>query len=310
MLRACAVPRDGVCIIPGEEVSCGNRAGRNVHLLALGIRQHIAGKGDSAERPFHTHPDHAIPDVIANVHEQGGIAIAAHPGCAPPIAERVIFRRGKWDWRDLTEPSLAGIQAWNGRDDAGFVCGMEQWVRLLLSGARIPMSAGNDSHGAFGRARHVTIPWIALADDHLHLFGSVRTVVQTPELSEKALLAGIAAGRSYVTDGPGMRFQAASAGATGGLGDTVPCGKVALRAEGFSTFEFGHIERLGIACGVIGEDEEWWRWFAPETGALEFQAEMTEGFERPGYVRVEVQTDAGKRAISNPIWISGSERFA
>jgi len=304
------LPQDGACLIAGEEVSCGNARGRNVHLLAMGIREHIPGAGDSAERLLHTRPDLSIPEVIRRTRAQGGIAVAAHPGHTPPWRERVVFRRGAWEAADLAT-GLDGVQFWNGERDAGFHRGMAGWVQLLLSGKRTPALAGSDSHGAFGRSRQVRVPWLSIADDRRHLFGRTRTVVRADAPMEHPLVDALAAGRSYLTDGPALVIEAVAETDRRGIGDRVlgPVCAVAIHAR--STAEWGAIDRIGIAVGIVGEAAERWRWRAPGGGyECEWEAPLVLPPGRDAYVRAEAYTrstaDApGAMAFTNPIWISG-----
>lgn len=303
-VRACCEPYDGVCLIPGEEVSCGNRRGRNVHLLGLGLSHYIPGKGDSAERPTRTRPDLAIPEVIRRIGDQNGLAIAAHPGHRPPVAERIVFRRGRWEWDDLTEPGLSGMQFWNGATDRGFERGLETWVGLLLSGRRLVGLAGNDSHGAFGRSRQVRLPWISLSDGERHLFGRVRTVVQTEETKGDGILAALAAGRCYLTDGPALTMEVATADGRHVLGSRASADGARAIVAARSTAEWGGVEKIGLAIGVVGERAERWAWRGPSGDQYSCTWELPVCVTGPAYVRAEVRTTAGRRALTNPIWIT------
>ena len=197
---------DRVCLIPGEEISCGNSEARNVHLLALNTSEYIPGRGDSAEEIAPLPPDLPIPEVIRRVREQGGLAVAAHPGVRPVQAEQILFRRGAWEWPDVSAESLGGLQIWNGDRDRVFDRGLMLWKKLLLEGRQIPALAGNDSHGSFGRFRQVRIPWLAMTDDRRHLFGRARTVVEAPSLDRATVMKSLAEGRSYLSDGPSSPY--------------------------------------------------------------------------------------------------------
>ena len=303
MLRDCEVPREHFCVIPGEEVSCGNAEGRNVHLLALGIHEHIPGKGDSAERPFRNRPDHSITEVIDLVQRQGGLALAAHPGFTPPRIQRLVFRRGVWKPDDLAREGLAGIQAGGRFSDAGFRRGMEQWVRLLLAGKHVCVVAGNDSHGAFGRTRQVKIPWWSIAEDSSYVFGDVRTVVRADSLSNHHLLDSIAAGRCYITNGPAIRLDVSRGTTRAGMGEELAGGNVTVHVEAESTREWGYVDRIGIAVGQTGGVESM-TWKKPENPALRFGVDVDVPALSEGYVRVEAHTDMRRHAYSNPVWIT------
>jgi predicted metal-dependent phosphoesterase TrpH len=104
---------DRPIIIPGEEITTGG-----YHMIAVGLERTVS-------------PDQSIEDVVAAIHEQGGVAIGAHPvkrfqaGLAPvrqkldgfevmhPIALRP--RSPEWSWLDMlayweeTNPRPAAI---------------------------------------------------------------------------------------------------------------------------------------------------------------------------------------------------------
>lgn len=89
----------GPIVIPGEEITTGR-----YHLIAVGLEQTVS-------------PDQPIESVVADVHAQGGVAIAAHPvkGFQPglaPVRDRLdgtevmhpiafASRNPKWSWSDL-----------------------------------------------------------------------------------------------------------------------------------------------------------------------------------------------------------------
>jgi len=306
LLQEAEEDRSGVCLIPGEEVSCGNAQSRNVHLLGLGLSEHIPGKGDSAERPWHTRPDFSIPEVIERIHQQKGLAVAAHPGYCPPLGERIVFRRGTWQWADLIRPGLDGVQLWNGEDDAGFHRGMEQWVHALLSGRAVVALAGNDSHGAFGRSRRVRLPWVSLTDNLRHLFGKVRTVVAAQHRTRQAILDALARGASYLTDGPALTMEVVASERRFPLGSRVREGANAASVHAVSTSDWGAIGRVGVAVGVLGEESERWTWHRPPAQAMRLDWELPLAITRPAYVRAEVLTTGNARALTNPIWINGA----
>ena len=100
--RAWSELTGGPIVIPGEEVTTGG-----YHLIAVGLERTVS-------------PDQPIEGVVADIHAQGGVAIAAHPvksfqpGLAPvrsqldgvevmhPIALTGSARRNpKWSWEDM-----------------------------------------------------------------------------------------------------------------------------------------------------------------------------------------------------------------
>jgi len=298
------------CLIPGEEISCGNSRGRNVHLLGLGMTEYVPGSGDSAERPLHTRPDLPAGEAARLVRAQGGAVFAAHPGHIPPLGERIVFRRGAWTSSDFSEDGDAridGMQFWNGETDAGFRRGRRLWIASLLAGREVVALAGNDSHGSFGRFRQVRLPWLSLTDDTRHLYAKARTVVRAESLSEQSVLAAIVAGRSYLTDGPELTLEVRSDSDAAAPGETCVASsgeRVVAVAKVRSTAEWGRIERIDLYYGVFGESEERCRSEQIATG--HFEAERGARFEAagPGYIRAEAVTRTGSMALTNPVRIA------
>ena len=73
--------------------------------------------------------------------------------------------------------------------------------------------------------------------------------------------------------------------------------------EATSTPDWGHIERIGIGIGVVGEPKERWRWFRPAERPFSIEREIRMPLSKPGYVRAEVWTSGGASALTNPILI-------
>ena len=299
-----AADESGVCLIAGEEVSCGNSSDRNVHLLALNTAEHISGKGDSAEVLTPQKPDLTIPEVVERVNGQGGLAVAAHPGFRPIAAEQLLFRRGGWTWPDVSVDNLGGLQIWNGARNREFRRGMRMWTQLLLQGKQIPVLAGNDSHGSFGRFRQVSIPWLFMTDDTQHLFARARTVVEAPVCDKATVMESLAHGKSYLSDGPSLLMYAESDSDYHSIGARVdePLHSVVL--EAVSIEDWGGIERIGIGVGICGEQAESWRWFRFPRTPMNAEQEIRFTLDKPGYVRAEVWTTSGASALTNPIYVT------
>jgi hypothetical protein len=218
------------------------------------------------------------------------LAIASHPGESPPILERLILRRDQWHDGDVSCDGLDALQVWNGRRGRDFRRGMQMWVNLLLSGRRIPIIGGNDSHGAFNRSRHIHIPWLSIGEGTGHRFGNVRTVVAAKSRAVKDILASIAAGRCYITDGPALDIQLADGG---------------VRITARSCLEFGGITRICVGAGVPGETRE--RWQIREMSGNPMEAEWIVPFDmNRGYARAEVRTTSDQSALTNPVMLSST----
>jgi len=189
-------PGNTLQIIPGIEVSAGNKHHRNVHLLVLGSGEFVSGKGDSAETWFRTHPDLSISQVIEKL-ENHRIALAAHPEMPFPITERWFLGRGIWENRDFTNKGLIGLQVVRGTDQVPFQAGVNLWVKLLLQGIKVSITAGSDAHGDFNRSVKVHIPMIRLVESHHPVFGEALTLLPIDNFPP-AMRGGIKGGATVI----------------------------------------------------------------------------------------------------------------
>jgi hypothetical protein len=294
---------DFVALI-GEEVSCGNAEGQNVHLLAYGLSDLIVGKGDSAERWFRTRPDRSVPDVLEEVHRQGAVAYAAHPLEPMPFFQRRLVRRGNWRREDLLYEGLSGLQFWNGKRDAGLVRGRKAWIDLLLEGKRVSALGGDDAHGNFNRFRQIGVPFVTMRESDQQRFGAVRTGLYLPDgLSERGMLEALRLGRSVVTDGPFVAFGLeGEVGERVCIGGEIPCGKHWLELEAETTGEFGDFREIILYRGDLtrGKEEVFQRWTRKERQlSVRTKVEVAP----PCYLRAEGRTERGYECLTNPIWI-------
>ncbi len=244
-------------IVPGEEVSCGNANGENVHFLVLNHPHFIHGRGDGGEKWLHTKPDHSIAEVLDMLVPQA-LAFAAHPAVPAPKLERLLLRRSNWVDADFQHARLNGVQFWNGKA-LGEQEGFAQWRKLLLEGKRLLAIAGNDAHGNFNRYRQVAWPCWSMLENHDHLFGHRRTAVKlNGALNLDNVLAALRTGRACITTGPICDLQIECAN-----GDVIQMGgstnaratHVLLTAR--STAEFGKLEKVILWRGdLINKREE------------------------------------------------------
>ncbi|MCG3153621.1 MAG: hypothetical protein DKINENOH_00211 [bacterium] len=305
----------GFVIIPGEEVSCGNAAGRNVHFLILNHSRFIRGSGDSAERWLRTRPDHTIAEVLAQL-ESGALAFAAHPAVPPPLLERVLLGRGHWADADLAHARLNGLQFWNG-GRLWEEQGMQQWRKLLLAGRRVYTIAGSDAHGNFNRFRQISFPFVKMVEHHRHLFGSARTAALLEGgLQLDSLLAALRHGRACITTGPLLDVRVTHAmGKQARLGDCISAESGTIQITAVSTEEFGGLAQVRIWRGdPARRKEEIIHEAQPAARAFHYQAEIAlPRAARDFYLRAEARTErapllpeqsASCRALTNPIWVT------
>ncbi|HDN67399.1 MAG: hypothetical protein B1H40_00650 [Candidatus Latescibacteria bacterium 4484_181] len=295
---------ENVAVLVGEEISCSNRWGKNIHLLGYGIEQFIPGSGDSAERLFKFPPSLSLGEVLSKVEAQGGVAYAAHPCAMTPLTQRLVLRRRSWERADFEERGLSGLQFWNGFKDLGFFRGKQRWIELLLAGRRIFALAGNDAHGDFNRSRRIRIPFLKIAETNHNCFGKVRAcVLVRGKLSEKTVLEALRSGRSIITDGPFVVFQVHNnQGEKAEIGETLTGKSFTLHMEAKTIDEFGEFEKIEVFQGILSKREER-KIRVFRRPCFHFTSIPNLKIEEPCYFRIEAQTRKGNLCITNPIWV-------
>jgi hypothetical protein len=273
-------------VIPGEEVSCGNHLGENVHLLVAGHPDFLPGLGDGGRRWLNNKPDLAVGEVLERA--QGTPCFAAHPRSRVGGLERFIFRRGMWHERDLRPPGASrgvdGLQFWNGHRATDFTEGRSFWVSRLLAGERISPIASNDAHGDLNRCIGVKTPLFSLYQNRNHVYGHARTVVHAPERTIAGIQRGLASGRLCCTDGPFLDLER--------KGDSLE-----LRAR--TTPDYGPLAKVSVWAGRQGDTRETrvktWEW--EKAGPMEVRETLS---PPPGssYVRAEAVTSERFFALS------------
>jgi hypothetical protein len=258
---------DDLLIIVGEEVTT-----RNGHLVAAGLTE-----GSWIDWRFRA-ADGLLPRMVAEIRRQGGLAIAAHPfapclGCAWKFGFDQVDAIEVWngDWTPDDEVSL---RAW----DAGLVAAGP-------TGRWLPAVGSSDFHGGEDTP------------------GTGQTVVRAETLTREAILAGVRAGRSYLTGSAEVElsFSASCGGYAAGIGE-----RLGVPAEAPATF----------TVGVDGVSESFVR-FVTDKGAVaqlepgdDGTATWTTTAAASHYVRVEVRRPDVTMthfepmvALTNPIFL-------
>jgi len=299
----------GFIFLPGEEVSCGNQRGKNVHLLLLNNRRFFHGTGDSADRWFRNKPENTIPQILDELDENA-LAFAAHPEDAFTFLHRLLLSRGRWNDADYRHARLNGIQILNGVVDNAFRRGVKRWIKLLLQGRRIIIIAGNDSHGNFNRFRQLRLPFLCFREHTFHLFGKVRTCVYTEGKPKREdIIRGIQNGHCYITTGPAMILDVKNEkGESAGLGDRLSGNRFHLIIRGRSTQEFGCLESCKIWLGMLGSKKETLLFQQDRFGGNHtmYHAQDLQSLVTPSYLRGELITRIEENeyfCLTNPIWL-------
>jgi hypothetical protein len=286
---------DEPVVLPAEEVSCGNRDGRNVHLIVIDHPEYLPGQGDGGRRWLDNRPDLSISQVLDRIRQSGAPAIAAHPRPGIGLAERVIFRRGDYDLSDLRD-GLSGLQFWNGGNGNDFRNGKALWVADLLRGNRRQPIAGNDAHGDLNRATQVDLPLVSLRQTKSHRFGKARTWLHLDTQPNRANLRTALGGSAPTTlsDGPwlGLRIPGARDPQR-----RSPDGNIRLEARSLS--EFGNLDKIRLFAHKRGDSSETLL-LDSTSDSLEFEhtASMPGGL---CYLRAELTTTKGFRALTDAI---------
>jgi hypothetical protein len=276
-------------MIPGEEVSCGNHRGENVHLLVAGHESFLPGLGDGGRRWFNNRPDLSVGEVLERLGDTPGFA--AHPRVRVGALERFVFRRGMWHAGDVQPPGarpVAGLQFWNGHRGGDFRAGRAFWVDQLLAGKRLFPIGANDAHGDLNRNIGVKTPLFSLYEGRNHVFGHVRTVVRAEGKTLPGIRKGLREGPLFCTDGPFLELRRD--------GDRA-------RVRAVSTADFGGVEQVAVFAGRPGDRGEarigeW----TSEQGPMHLE----ETLDPPAgcrYLRAEALTRGKRFALSSPLFL-------
>lgn len=274
-------------IIPGEEVSCGNARGENVHLLVFGHPEFIPGNGDGGRQGLRNRPDLTLGEVLERLGDTP--AFAAHPAGHRSRAQRLVLRRGPWRAEDVRPApggrAVRGLQFWNGSLNAEYHDGKALWIGELLAGRRPLPVGGNDAHGDFNRNIWVKTPLLSLRESRGNLFGRVRTLVPASARDAGALREAFRGPQCLCTDGPFARLWLEN-------------GSLKLEAESTPDFgRFASVTVLGAARGDTAERVLARRDFGAGEGPLRLDERLPCPFSA-GYARLEAATEGGRRALT------------
>lgn len=231
---------DGVLLVVGTEVSP-----RGGHLLALGIDEPVPHEGRSEDA------------ILADVAEQGGLAIAAHPFSEGSRMSRRIGRPHPWG--ALSNPACAGVELWSMTTDTA-----EGWAspRAAVRELRAPERLDGPPAGHLARwdalcrrRRTVAVGGLDAHQPGLRLRGRVRSIMpharwfsllRTHVLLDDApcgdasdvagVIAALRAGRCYLSldqlgDPAGFSFSARRPGETVTMGAVTGAADWTLRAD-------------------------------------------------------------------------------
>ncbi|WP_145908750.1 CehA/McbA family metallohydrolase [Kitasatospora viridis] len=257
---------DDFLVVLGEEVTTGTG-----HWLALGT-----APGEVVDWDYRVR-DGLVDRALDQVHRAGGLCVAAHPHAPYPSGEFMYPFEG-FDAVEVWNGLWSSDRPWNADNEAA----LAEWGRglaadLLRSGRWRPAMGNSDTH----------------LDGQL---GIPQTVVFAEELSTRAVLAGIRAGRSWIAESAevDVAFTARAGGRTAGVGERlatrgelvdvravvrgVPSGTVSFHTDG------GKVHRASLPGDGAGSVR--WRTTAQDSA----------------FVRIEVRAPDGQvAALTNPV---------
>ncbi|KKK05806.1 histidinol phosphatase [Micromonospora sp. HK10] len=256
---------DDLLVILGQEVTT-----RTGHWLALGIEP-----GQLVDWRYGVRED-VLDQHLDQVHQVGGLCVAAHPHAPYPTGTFMYPFRG-FDVVEVWNGLWSSDLPWNADNEAA----LAEWGRSLAA----------DLH--HGRWR----PAIGNSDTHLdEQIGIPHTVVLAEELSTEAVLAGIRAGRSWITDSAAVELSLTVSGEHGsaGIGEQLDThgGQALVR-----------LDVRGVPDGTVSVHTEQgvaYRESLPSSGAgvVEWHTSAAES----AFVRVEVRHPHGHlAALTNPV---------
>lgn len=293
---------NGTLLIPGEEISAQNKNGKIVHTLMLNNPNFIPGSGDSGEKPIKRYSEHTVKDVI-NMQTDNSLVLAAHPFYEFPKPHQILLNRGSWSLDDCNNPNLTGLQILNGKIEHVLTEQLNTWIKLLLSGKKMYIYAGNDSHGNFNRYHQSNIPLLFTKQHDSYILGKCRTgLINNCNLNVNDIIVNLKAGKCIITNGPAIKTIINDKYS---YGDTIKSSSLNIKFEFLSSSSFGFLREAIIYKGIFGTSSEeiidTIYWNQNSFHAL-VNKEIKWGRES-GYIRIELKTKKEKYCLTNPIWI-------
>jgi len=140
-----------------------------------------------------------VNDVAREVRAQGGLFCVNHP-----FSLTLGWRYHEFDWSQCDL-----LEVYHHLTGANNSAQLGLWDSLLARGYKITGVGATDSHNP-----HVG----------MHRLGQVFTYVYASELSPVGIVAGLKAGRVYVSLGPRLEFTAEAGGRVAHMGESLPAG--------------------------------------------------------------------------------------
>ncbi|MFJ1678979.1 CehA/McbA family metallohydrolase [Streptomyces sp. NPDC088251] len=265
---------DDLLVLTGEEITT-----RNGHVIAL-----ATDPGTWIDWRYRAR-DNRFGHYAKAVRRAGGLVVPAHPH-ATCIGCHWKFGFGEAD----------AVEVWNGAYTPEDEIALAEWDNSLVAAVRsskpwVPAMGNSDAHREPDRV------------------GLPQTVVLADELSRRAIVAGIRAGRSYIAESSAVSL---SFGASGGRGRHAGIGE-RLRVDGDGTPVTVRLEATGApgcTAHFVTDQGTLFTAALPESGAGTVEWSTTPAYA--AYVRAEVRHPAtvpglpgALAALTNPVFLEG-----
>lgn len=261
--------------IPGMEVTTEMGHYNSLGTSALVDDSTTSGKDD-------------IQRIADDIHRAGGIAQINHPFLTDGM--------GFTEWSVLN--SFDTYELWNGKgvtNEGANLMAKEKWFSLLNDGIYLPATAGSDNHDVTGN-----YPW--RRDDETSASklwierglysGMPRNYVYCPEGADAdAVLSGILAGNSFITNGPLIDFR---------LGKAIPGEQIPFAEE--QELMIHLYDQRGLESAVLLENGIPIHEFSVEN-QNEQNIRLTIPVKDGSWYVLEVTGSQGGYAITNPVFV-------
>jgi hypothetical protein len=268
---------DDLLILTGEEVTT-----RNGHLVAAGLPA-----GTWIDWRYRAQ-DGELPRFLRDVHQDGAIAVAAHP-FAPCLA-----CAWKFGYQDVD-----AVEVWNGPWTLDDEVAVQLWNGMLVQAAHggrwLPATGNSDAH----RRQDVV--------------GLPHNVVLAGDLTRADVLDGLRAGRTWIAESArvDLAFTVSGGGSSAGIGERLP---VAATEPVTATLEVSGVPNATVL--LVTDEGRAYAEALPAIGSGTVRWRTTAAVS--AYVRAEVRHPAADptavipgpmAALTNPIFL-GAERPA
>ncbi|MDO5575517.1 MAG: hypothetical protein Q4F84_00440 [Fibrobacter sp.] len=261
-------------------------------MCGLGLNKFIAGTLDGARKNIVFNKQLTINQAIDEIHNQGGIAFAAHPGSNSGFLQFLFLHRGTWTQNDITH-NLDGFQGLNSGFDSSWHNAKLLWIKSLQSGLRLPLLGGNDAHGDFNRYRAISIPFVNIHEDFERFMGAGKTGIYGKIKSRNDILNCIRNGATFVTTGPYISINYTESPDSCAISTTdITPNKETLCVHAVSSCDSGTLQKVKIYSGTYGSENEKLLLSinCPKDCYEILKAFDIKSIAKPSYIRAETQS--------------------